>query len=108
MNSVLYYLNVCLVIHYDSDDYVFFLFFTILLLNIFQIQIKFLCSTICVNQLVLCVAFYFFRGQFTGVIFTELTSALISAPPLLPTLTCASRYHFHKIELDRPFSTWQK
>ena len=85
----------------------FFIFYNIPL-NIFQIQIKFLCSTICVNQLVLCVAFYFFRGQFTSVIFKGLTSALISAPPCLPTLTHASKYHFQKIEVDRPFSTWQK
>ena len=34
------------------------------------------------------------------------STALITATPLLPTLTHASKYHFHKIELDR-FSTWQ-
>ena len=83
--------------------FVIFIFYN-MLFNIFQIQIKFLCSAICVNQLVLYVAFYFFRGQFTSVIF----KGLISVPPLLPTLTHASKYHFHKIELERPFSTWQK
>ena len=34
-------------------------------------------------------------------------TALTATPPLLPTLTHASKYHFHKIELDR-LSTWQK
>ena len=38
-------------------------FFFNVLLNIFQIQIKFLWSTMYVNLLVLCVAVYFFRGH---------------------------------------------
>ena len=39
-------------------------FFFNVLLNIFQIRIKFLWSTMYVDLLVLCVAVYFFRGQF--------------------------------------------
>ena len=38
-------------------------FFFNVLLNIFQIQIKFLWSTMYVNLLVLCVAVYFFHGH---------------------------------------------
>ena len=38
------------------------------LLYIFQIRIKFLWSTMYVDLLVLCVAVYFFRGQFASEI----------------------------------------
>ena len=31
---------------------------------------------------------------------------LLWSPPLLPTLTHARKYHFHKIEIDG-FSTWE-
>ena len=43
-------------------------FFFNVLLNIFQIRIKFLWSTMYVDLLVLCVAVYFFRGQFASEI----------------------------------------
>ena len=43
-------------------------FFFNVLLNIFQIRIKFLWSTTYVDLLVLCVAFYFFHGQFASEI----------------------------------------
>ena len=54
-------------------------FFFNVLLNIFQIQIKFVWSTMYVNLLGLCVAIYFFRGQFTSVIYSvSSTSAFIA------------------------------
>ena len=34
------------------------------------------------------------------------STAVTTAPPLLPTLTHARKYHFHNIEIDG-FSTWQ-
>ena len=43
-------------------------FFFNVLLNIFQIRIKFLWSTTYVDLLVLCVAVYFFHGQFASEI----------------------------------------
>ena len=43
-------------------------FFFNVLLYVFQIRIKFLWSTMYVYLLVLCVAVYFFRGQFTSEI----------------------------------------
>ena len=43
-------------------------FFFNVLLNIFQIGIKFLWSTTYVDLLVLCVAVYFFHGQFASEI----------------------------------------
>ena len=43
-------------------------FFFNVLLNIFQIRIKLLWSTTYVDLLVLCVAVYFFHGQFASEI----------------------------------------